>query len=100
MKVNLVPYECSVAGLTRIIFGLLRKMKSKMMVVEAFVLFLLVALELNGGIYTIAVIGDRHVERILIILFLMFICLFIEFFTEFPDNVVHTYGHTNTKTVT
>ena len=62
MKVNLVPYEWSVAGLTGMIFGLLRKTKRKMMVAEAFVLFFLVTLELNGGSYTIDVLGDRHVE--------------------------------------
>ena len=43
-------------------FGLLRKMKRKMMVVEAFVLFFSVTTELNGGIYTIAVLGDIHAE--------------------------------------
>ena len=32
------------------IFGLVRKTKRKMMVAEAFVLFFLVTLELNGGI--------------------------------------------------
>ena len=43
-------------------FGLLRKMKRKMIVDEAFVLFFIVTLELNGGSYTITVIGDRHAE--------------------------------------
>ena len=41
-------------------FGLLRKMKRKMMVTDAFVLFFLVTLTLNGGSYTIAVLGDRN----------------------------------------
>ena len=33
------------------------------MVYEAFALFLPVTPELDGGIYTIAVLGDRHVEK-------------------------------------
>ena len=41
-------------------FGLLRKIKRKMMVAEAFVLFFPVTSELDGGSYTIAVIVDRH----------------------------------------
>ena len=43
-------------------FGLQRKMKRKMMVVEAFVLFFPATPELNGGSYIAAVIGDRHAE--------------------------------------
>ena len=43
-------------------FSFLRKMKRKMMVVEEFVLFLLVTLEINGGSYTIAVLGDVYIE--------------------------------------
>ena len=35
------------------------------MVAEAFVLFFPVTPGLNGGIYTITVLRDRHVERIL-----------------------------------
>ena len=46
-------------------FGLLKKMKSEITVAEAFVLFLPVTPELNGKIQTIAVLGDRHAERIL-----------------------------------
>ena len=45
--------------------GMLMKMKRKMMVAEEFVLFLPVSTELNGGSYTIAVLRDIHVERIL-----------------------------------
>ena len=41
-------------------FGFLSKMKSKMIVVEAFGLFFPVAPKLNGGSYTISVLGDRH----------------------------------------
>ena len=52
-------------------FALLRNTKSKIMIAEAFVLFFPVSPELNGGIYTIAMIGDRHVERIMIRSFLM-----------------------------
>ena len=46
-------------------FGLLRNMKSKMMAAESFVLFFPVAPKLNGERYTIAVLGDRNAERIL-----------------------------------
>ena len=65
-------------------FGLLRKTKRKMMVVEAFVLFFPVTLELNGGRYNIAVLGDRHAERILMISCLTVICLFLEVLIQFP----------------
>ena len=41
-------------------FGLLRNMKRKMMVAEAFVLFFTVTLKINGGGYIIAVLGNRH----------------------------------------
>ena len=51
-------------------FGFLRKMKSKIMVVETFVLFFTVTLELNGVSYTIAVLGDRNAELILMRSFL------------------------------
>ena len=37
------------------------------MVAEAFVLFFPVTPELNGGSYTISVLGDIHAERILMI---------------------------------
>ena len=43
-------------------FIFLQKMKRKMMVAEAFVLFFPVTLEVNGGIYTIDVLRDRHAE--------------------------------------
>ena len=56
--------------------GLLRKTKRKIMVAEAFVLFSPVTPELNGGRYTIAVIRDRHAERIL-----MINCLTVWFFS-------------------
>ena len=60
------------------------------MVVEAFALFFPVTLELNGGIYTIAVLGDRHEERILMRSFLTVICLFLEFFMQFPYSLLFT----------
>ena len=47
-------------------FGLLRKIKREMMVVEVFVLFFPVTPELNSGSYTISVIVDRHAELILV----------------------------------
>ena len=50
-------------------FGSLSKMKSKMMVVKAFVFFFPVTLELNGKSETIAVLVDRHVEQILMSVF-------------------------------
>ena len=65
-------------------FSLLRKMKSKIMVAEAFVLFFIVTLELNVGRYTITVLGDRHAELILVGSCLTVICLFIEVFMKFP----------------
>ena len=36
--------------------------EKEMMVAEAFFFFFLVTLELNGGSYTITVLGDRHAE--------------------------------------
>ena len=48
-------------------YCLLSKIKSKMMVAEAFVLFFPVTPELSDGSYTIAVIGCRHAKIILII---------------------------------
>ena len=44
-----VPFGCCILGVTRMMFGFLKKMKRKMMFVEAFVLFPPVTLELNGG---------------------------------------------------
>ena len=49
LEVYTVPIECCIAGLTRIMFGLLRKMRRKMMVAEAFDLLVPVTLELDGG---------------------------------------------------
>ena len=66
------------------IFGFLRKTKKKIVVAEAFVLFFPVTLELNGGSYTIAVLRDKHAERILMGSFLAVICLFIEVLMQFP----------------
>ena len=43
-------------------YCLMSKMKRKMMIAEAFVLFFPVSPELNGGSQTIAVFGDRHAE--------------------------------------
>ena len=51
-------------------FGFMRKMNRKMMVVEEFVLFFPVAPELNGGSYIIALLVDIHAEQILINKFL------------------------------
>ena len=62
-----VTFGHFIAGVTRMIFGLLSKMKRKMIVVEAFVLFFSVTPELNGGSLTIDVLGDRHTEQILVI---------------------------------
>ena len=50
LEVDTVPFECSIAGITRMVFSFMRNMKSKMMVAEAFVLFFTVTLEINGGI--------------------------------------------------
>ena len=50
LKVNGVPFDCSVAGLTIMVFSFLWKMKRKIMVAEAFVLFLSVTIGINGGI--------------------------------------------------
>ena len=49
LEVDNVPFEFCIAGFTRILFGSMRKMKREMMVVEAFVLFFPVTIELNGG---------------------------------------------------
>ena len=65
LEVDTVPFGCCIVGVARMMFGFLRKTKRKMMVVEEFVLFFPVAPELNGGSYTIAVIGDRRLEQIL-----------------------------------
>ena len=50
LEVDTVSFGCCIAGFTIMMFGFLRKMTRKMMVVEAFVLFFNVTLELNGGI--------------------------------------------------
>ena len=65
-------------------FGLLRNMKRKMMVSEAFVLFPPVKPELNGGSYTIAVLRDRHTERIMMRNCLAVLFLFLEVLMQFP----------------
>ena len=49
LEVDNVQFECFIAGLTRMMLGLLMKTKRKVMVDEAFVLFSPVTLELNGG---------------------------------------------------
>ena len=54
------------------------------MVAEVFVLFFPVSLEINGGSYTIAVLGNRHTELILMRICLTVICLFLEVFMQFP----------------
>ena len=43
-------------------FSFLWKMKSKMMVADAFVFFPPITLEINGGSYTISVPRDRYAE--------------------------------------
>ena len=49
LEVDTVPFGFFIEGVTTMMFGLMRKIKSKMMVAEAFVLFFPVTLELNGG---------------------------------------------------
>ena len=49
LKVGSVPFECCIAGLTRMVLVLLKNMKRKIMVAEAFVFFFPVTLEINGG---------------------------------------------------
>ena len=49
LKFDTVPFECYIVELIIMMFGLLRKMKREMMVAEAFVLFVPVTLENNGG---------------------------------------------------
>ena len=67
LEFDTVTFGHFIAGVTRMIFGLLSKMKRKMIVVEAFVLFFSVTPELNGGSLTIDVLGDRQTEQILVI---------------------------------
>ena len=50
LEVDTVPFGRCIAGVTTMMYCLLRKTKRKMMVVEAFVLFFPVEPELNGGI--------------------------------------------------
>ena len=49
LEVDTVPFVCFIAGVNRMMFGFLGKMKREIMVVEAFVLFFPVAHELNCG---------------------------------------------------
>ena len=70
LEVDTVTFGCCIAGVTIIMFGFLKNIQSKIMVVEAFVLFFPVASELNGGSKTIAVLVDRHTEQILMRIFL------------------------------
>ena len=58
------------------------------MVVEVFVLFFPVILELNSGSKTIDVLGDRHSELILMRSCLTVICLFLEVFMQFPYSLL------------
>ena len=58
------------------------------MVVEEFVLFSLVTLELNGASYTIAVLGDIHAKRILMRICFTVIFLFLEIFMQFPYSLL------------
>ena len=44
-----VAFGCCITGVTRMMFGLLSNIKSKVMVAEAFFLFFPVTPELNGG---------------------------------------------------
>ena len=55
LEVGTVPFECYIGGVTRIMLGLLRNMKRKMMVVEAFVLFFSMSISehINGLASTI-----------------------------------------------
>ena len=70
------------------VYCLLSNMKRKMMVAEAFVLFFPVTPELNGGSYAIAVLVDRHSERILVIFFLAVLILFLEVLIQFPYSLL------------
>ena len=49
LEVDTVTFGFCIEGVTIMMFGLLRKMRRKMVVVAALVLFFTVALELNGG---------------------------------------------------
>ena len=49
LEVDTVSFGCCIAGVTRMMFGLMRKIKRKIMVDEAFVLYFPVTSELNGG---------------------------------------------------
>ena len=69
-------------------YCLLSNMKRKMMVAEAFVLFFPVTPELNSGGYTIAVLGDRHAEQILMIFVLAVLILFLEVLIQFPYSLL------------
>ena len=69
-------------------FGFLNKMKREMTVVEAFVLFFSVAIELNGGRYTIAVLGDIHAEIVLMRSCLIVVYLFPEVLMKLPYSLL------------
>ena len=49
LELDTVAFGRCIAGVARMMFGLLRKMKSKMMVAEEFFMFSPVTLELNSG---------------------------------------------------
>ena len=49
LEVDTIQFECGMAALARMMFGLLRMMKREMMVAEAFALFFPVTLQFNGG---------------------------------------------------
>ena len=58
------------------------------MVADVFVLFFLVTPEPNGGIYTIAMLRDRHAERILMRKFFTVWFLFLEVLMQFPSSLL------------
>ena len=87
-EVDTVPFEFCIAGVNRMMSGLLRKMKKKRMAADAFVLFFPVGPEFNGGSYTVDVLGDRHAELILMRSCLNVEYLFLEVLMQFPYSLL------------
>ena len=66
LEVDSVPPGRLIAEFPRMMSGLMRNMKRKLMVGVAFVLFVPNATSHNGGSYTIYVLREIHAEIILI----------------------------------
>ena len=90
LEVDAVPLGHLIVELPRMVFSLLRNMKSKLMVGVVFVLFVITTISHYGVSYTFALSRKSYSENILMISSLRIIFLFIEVMVKFPYSLLLT----------